>query len=462
MAEELARKKRVRGGHRASTTKMIVKAEETLEATDARGVPDLPKLSQLEMSIKEKLNEIGRLDSEILALVDEEELDEEIAQADLYKERIYSTLIAIERASRPLPTAVAASAVAATDTGGIAPTVGSTPRTKVRLPKLTMWTPFWDSVSSTIHENPELSRVDKFNYLISLVTHSALEAISGLTLTGANYDEAVDLLRKWFGNKQLVINKHMEYMLNAEGVSSQHDVRGLRRLYDVIESNVRSLKSLDVKAESYGSLLSSLLMNKLPPELRLVASRRFGDTDTWDFTALLKVIDEEVQARERSSLRGHQESRRPPKTQPTGATLLADTTLPWCCFCQQEHPSQDCPTLVGIEARGEALLRTGRCYICLGRGHVSRTCRSKIRCISCRGRHHMAICPDKLGTRGLEPKSSSPPRTSTSLNPKAPHCMILLRLTHCGPTQGNKFFSRRHVQPHSTPILPLEHKRFVS
>ena len=67
-------------------------------------------------------------------------------------------------------------------------------------------------------------------------------------------------------------------------------------MYDVIESNVGSVKPLDVKAESYGSLLSSVLMSKLPPKLRLVASRRFGDTDSWDFTALLRVIEEEVQA----------------------------------------------------------------------------------------------------------------------------------------------------------------------
>ena len=79
----------------------------------------------------------------------------------------------------------------------------------------------------------------------------------------------------------------MEYMLSTNGVSSQYDVRELtcRRLYDVIESNVWSLKSLDVMAESYGSLMSSVLMSKLSPELRLVASRRFGAMDTWDFTA---------------------------------------------------------------------------------------------------------------------------------------------------------------------------------
>ena len=68
----------------------------------------------------------------------------------------------------------------------------------------------------------------------------------------------------------------------------------------MIESNMQSLKSLDVKLESYGSLLISVLMNKLPSELRLVASQKFGDKDSWDFSALFGVI-EEVQAQEQLS-----------------------------------------------------------------------------------------------------------------------------------------------------------------
>ena len=51
------------------------------------------------MSIKEKLEDIKVLDAEILKLVGEEELEGEIAQVDLFKEKIYSTLILIERAS---------------------------------------------------------------------------------------------------------------------------------------------------------------------------------------------------------------------------------------------------------------------------------------------------------------------------------------------------------------------------
>ena len=83
-----------------------------------------------------------------------------------------------------------------------------------------------------------------------------------MTLTEANYDEAIAILQKRFGNKQLIINKHMEQLLNSDGVTSQHDVKGaLKHLYDVIKTNVRTLDSLGVKAKSYGSLHSSVLMN---------------------------------------------------------------------------------------------------------------------------------------------------------------------------------------------------------
>ena len=98
----------------------------------------------------------------------------------------------------------------------------------------------------------------------------------------------------------------MEQLLNIDGVASQHDVKGLRQLYDVIESNVRSFKSLGVKADFYGSLLSSVVMTRLPSELRLIISRKFGDSDSWIFDELLRLIEEEVQACERSSTRSSQ------------------------------------------------------------------------------------------------------------------------------------------------------------
>ena len=162
MAEELARKKRVRAGHKSSTIKMMTRVEEIMSSGESL---DPSKLNQLRMSLREKLEEIKVVDGEILSLVKDDEVDDEIAQADLYKEKIYSNLILIE-ATIPAPSAV----LPPPTTSAATPTSTPSPTNKVRLPKLTIkafngkltaWIPFWDSFKSAIHDNPELSKVDK-------------------------------------------------------------------------------------------------------------------------------------------------------------------------------------------------------------------------------------------------------------------------------------------------------------
>ena len=104
------------------------------------------------------------------------------------------------------------------------------------------WTPFWDSYNSSIHENPDLNKIHKSNYLTSLLESSAAEAISGLKITEPNYDEGVEVLKQRFGNKQQIVNSHIDGLLQLPAVTSLHDVQGLRQLYDKTESHVRGLK----------------------------------------------------------------------------------------------------------------------------------------------------------------------------------------------------------------------------
>jgi hypothetical protein len=88
-----------------------------------------------------------------------------------------------------------------------------------KLPKLELqrfsgnpveWLPFWELFDSAVHKNSGLSDVDKFNYLKSLLVGSAQSVIVRLALTGTNYHQAIELLRKIFGNQQVVISSHME------------------------------------------------------------------------------------------------------------------------------------------------------------------------------------------------------------------------------------------------------------
>lgn len=276
--ETLACKKIVRAAHRASATRLMNQAELLIGADPMN--PD--DLTLLQTNLSTKLTTFGDLNGEIVELNPEAQLEDEIGRADEYSERIQRVLLQIHKALNPPPTT-------GDPTRDLPPreplaTVGDphgTPRdpprgvdpvhaagggtaagSKARLPKITLphfkgnpiyWTTFWDSYESAVHLNHALSYVDKFNYLRSLLEGSAYEAIAGLTLSSANYLEAIEILKKRFGNRQMIISRHMEVLLNLTAVFGEHDLKGLRRLYDGVEANVRSLKALRVERDSYGT-----------------------------------------------------------------------------------------------------------------------------------------------------------------------------------------------------------------
>ena len=91
MAEALAKKKRVRGGHWASIKRLIQHVTDSMN--DHGGDPMKNKcLTQLRLSVEEKLTTLKNLDSEILDILMEDDMlgedavAEEIEQADSIKE----------------------------------------------------------------------------------------------------------------------------------------------------------------------------------------------------------------------------------------------------------------------------------------------------------------------------------------------------------------------------------------
>ena len=83
---ELSHKKNVRGGHRASATKMVRKTEELL----AQEEPNKSQLTRVKLSLQEKLSILKELDSEVVDLV--KGIAGEIEQADTYMEDIYDAI----------------------------------------------------------------------------------------------------------------------------------------------------------------------------------------------------------------------------------------------------------------------------------------------------------------------------------------------------------------------------------
>ena len=402
---------------------------ETALASDPINTPEIELLMT---NLRRKLEVLSPLDEKIVELIPDDALTEEIDRADQCQENVQRVLARLNKAllsdREPTPRVEPIPRVDSTPadpTAGTLPVVdppsgegGGPPRThptppathgsKVKLPKLTLphfngspvrWTAFWDSYESAIHHNEELSNVDKFNYLRSLFEGTAFEAIRGLTLSAANYQEAIDVLKKRFGNRQLIVSKHMEHLLNINPVTSDQDLKGLRKLHNDVEANTRSLKALGIEPESYEAMLASVLLGKLPPDLHLIVGRKITDAEL-TLKNLREVIEEELTARERTSTPSQTQprSRNERTPRPTTTTLLSGTQSgPVCSYCQQSHASTECTTVADIKARKEILKSNGRCFNCLRRGHVVRKCRSQNHCQLCRKKHHTSICEGREG-----------------------------------------------------------------
>ena len=137
----------------------------------------------------------------------------------------------------------------------------------VKLPKITLksfsenpieWLSFWDSFQVFVDKNSDISSVDKMNYLTGLLKGEAARVIQGLPLSESNYQRAVDLLKERFGQKQVLINSHMDGLLKIR--SATNYVKKLRSLYDVCEGYIHGLESLGVYPESYADLLIPIVM----------------------------------------------------------------------------------------------------------------------------------------------------------------------------------------------------------
>ena len=196
----------------------------------------------------------------------------------------------------------------------------------------------------------------------------------GLALTAANYRQAIETLKKRFGCKQLIVNKHMDALLQVEPVTSSQNTRALRKLLDSVNSHIHSLQSLGVEPDSYSSLLCPILVNKLPFDLQLLISRKVSEDD-WKLNSLMETIEAEVSARERISANPSRPPTRRNKFKPppsatslvSGGTSSVNTP---CCYCNQLHLPSNCSVVSQVEARKQALRRSGRCFSCLRKGHL--------------------------------------------------------------------------------------------
>lgn len=90
---------------------------------------------------------------------------------------------------------------------------------KVKLPEIRLpsfsgnlkdWVTFRDSFRSLIHDNKQLTDMDRFSYLKSSLTGEALQEVDSVELSSANYSVAWMALVSRYENKKLIVKAHLD------------------------------------------------------------------------------------------------------------------------------------------------------------------------------------------------------------------------------------------------------------
>ena len=414
--QDISKKINQRTATRIQTSAVIKRIQKLMTDENITSV----KLLGLKNNLVSKLEQLNYLNDEVLNLLEPEDVEKDVLESMEFSDPTHELLAEIAEKLQSL-------SVNSVGSETLIPT-GSTSvksvSSRCRLPKFELpvfkgdplsWQGFWDQFSTSIHENDEITDIDRFNYLKRYLGGQAFETISGLSLNKENYNHAIDILRERYGNPQVLISSHMDRLINMNKVSNKNDTFSLRKLYNGIENCTRNLSALKLDISAYGSLLIPILKSKMPVELNMTIARRFG-SDIWTLERLMNFFNDELTAIENCKTVNAVSSDEKPDSGKKGKNnndlftssclhgqFSKDSKVRSCLFCNDsDHFASRCNSVTNVIARKNILRKQGRCFVCLETGHLMKNCQSKYSCKKCKKKHHISICDSNHNTTEVQ------------------------------------------------------------
>ncbi len=475
-----SKKRRIRGGYRAHTKKIFSECRSIFGEEH----PSKSDIERLCVILKEKLKILRNIDEEIFSTIPDEDIEKEVMEAEDWQCEIQKYLFDLESKLREVggissPSSDGGQSIAS-QPAYVASSSSSHLLGQENLEHIANQPSFnyqnfrvnpkqcqeFLDAFGIIHGSSTLPSVNKLRHLKALLEGQAAAAISGLQTTNANYEIAVDILKNRFAQKQIIVNSYIESLTSLPDVTSDKDIKGLRKLVDGIDTNIRNLKSLGYDLNQYGPLLNPMIVGKLPDEIRLSVTKQMRNKD-WELAKLLELIKGELEPREQcahltrrgqmtnSAIKPNQ------RTYPTTSALVNNTGKVTCSFCRNPHPSARCNVVTNPGQRKNILISQGRCFLRLKKGHLSRNCSSNNKCFRCKMRHHVSICdrPEistgepaatmstpSQNTSTTQPRQTAPIPTAPSLNqPRAPTSTVSMHVNAPTSTLSMRVSSKSSI-----------------
>ena len=267
------------------------------------------------------------------------------------------------------------------------------------------WVRFENMFLTQINSRP-ISDEEKFGYLLESVGPKVRDRIANLKPGTVGYKTAWERLKKEYGQTKVVVNAHMDEIINLTPVRGSNYSK-VQEFYEKLSKNFDALQTLEEGEKLHGFVMATL--NKLPqvkPDLVRV-------DENWEDWSMEDLIDALQKWLRRNNTETSTEQHKKPEKHLF--TLKGEKPTPYCLFCRkQDHWSDSCTVVTELVDRRKFFMDHSLCFNCGRSGHRAEQCRRR-GCLKCKYKHHTSICDKRERASSMQnevSQTSSPTEVS--------------------------------------------------
>ncbi|CAL1285198.1 unnamed protein product [Larinioides sclopetarius] len=265
---------------------------------------------------------------------------------------------------------------------------------KIKLPSISLpkfsgqyveWLSFKSQFVTLIDKNKQLSDSQKLYYLQSSLTGNAKQ----LQTLDDSYASLFEALQKRYENKRLIVNGHVNELLNIHKLKIE-SAKELRNMIDNVLSHLRALKQLGLELNELSeAILRNVILQRIDDDSRRVFEMSLTSNELPKWDAFIEFLSKRSQALENVQ-------RCVPNTKPKleysfkkqSFVLQNDKCV--CTFCKQNHLIFKCQKCLGLSVneRLNEVRKLQLCFNCLNKHKVSVCNKLNYKCKSCSRNHH--------------------------------------------------------------------------
>lgn len=274
---------------------------------------------------------------------------------------------------------------------------------EIKLPEFneeyTKWIFYKNSFETTIHDDADLSSIQKHQYLVGTLKGEALKVIQSFEIGKGNYTQAWQLLKDTYDNQVMIIETHLDQLINFPNITRENKAESIRQLIWHIQTHLSSLKALSQPVEHWDTLIIHSAKKKLDftqqrdwqDEVKGCTPQTMPKVEAFIkfLTGRSHMLRMLIQGRTKS-VNVQQPQERKYEKRAVLAFMQQN-----CRLCNKDHYIFRCEELFKHPPEDRRKLITDKKFYinCLQPGHFSRSCKGS-HCRKCGGRHNTLLHKD--------------------------------------------------------------------